>query len=92
MKLDLDAAHRHCYKSRREAMTSKICGCFHCLAIFPPCEIEQWLDDGQTAMCPKCGTDSVIGSASGFSIDEQFLRSMNQRWFSCGGPRADLVH
>jgi len=91
-KPDLEAAHRHCYKCRKEVMASEICGCFHCLATFPPGEIEEWLDDGQTAMCPKCGIDSVIGSASGFSIDEQFLGSMNQRWFSRGGPRANRVH
>ena len=91
-KPDLEAAHRHCYKCRKEVMASEICGCFHCLATFPPGEIEEWLDDGQTAMCPKCGIDSVIGSASGFSIDEHFLESMNQRWFSCGGPPANRVH
>ena len=91
-KPDLEAAHRHCYKCRKEVMASEICGCFHCLATFPPGEIEEWLDDGQTAVCPKCGIDSVIGSASGFSIDEHFLGSMNQRWFSCGGPRANRVH
>ena len=92
MKPDLEVAHKHCFKSRTEAMASEICGCFYCLATFPPAEIEEWTDNELTPMCPKCGIDSVIGSASGFSIDELFLGSMNQRWFSCGGPRANRVH
>jgi hypothetical protein len=81
MKLDLEAAHKHSFKSRKEVMASELCGCFYCLATFPPTEIEEWTDDEQTPMCPKCGIDSVIGSASGFSIDKEFLKSMNARWF-----------
>jgi hypothetical protein len=82
MKSDLEAAHKHSFKSRKEAIASEICGCFYCLATFPPTEIELWTDDEQTPMCPKCGIDSVIGSASGFRIDKEFLKSMNVRWFS----------
>jgi len=34
--------------------------------IFPPNQITEWVDadstgEGQTALCPKCGIDSVIG-------------------------------
>jgi len=82
MKLDLEAAHKHSFKSRKETMASELCGCFYCLATFLPAEIEEWTDDGQTPLCPKCGIDSVIGSASGFLIDKEFLKSMNARWFS----------
>jgi len=34
----------------------------------PPNEIQDWTDDGDTALCPKCGIDSVIGSVSGYPI------------------------
>ena len=68
-KPDLAAAHKHCFKSRKEALASEICGCFYCLATFPPGEIEEWTDD-------------KMGSASGFSVDKEFLRLMNERWFS----------
>jgi len=34
----------------------------------------------QTAICPYCGVDSVIGSASGFPITKDFLKRMNKRW------------
>ena len=50
---------------------SDSCGCFNWFAVFPPREITQWTDVdangiGQTAICPHCGIDAVIGSASGY--------------------------
>lgn len=36
----------------------------------------------QSAMCPKCGIDSVIGSRSGYPITAEFLSRMEKRWFS----------
>jgi hypothetical protein len=35
----------------------------------------------QTAMCPDCGIDSVIGSRSGYPITIDFLKRMHGRWF-----------
>jgi hypothetical protein len=35
----------------------------------------------QSAMCPKCGIDSVIGSRSGYPITIEFLGRMKERWF-----------
>ena len=66
-------------------MDSEACGCFHCLSIFPPSEIEEWTDelhaDQVTAICPHCMIDSVIGSASGCPISREFLETMKKRWF-----------
>lgn len=83
---DLMDAHQHSINHRTEIMGSEICGCFHCLAIFEPVRIEAWIDEnengqGQTALCPKCGIDSVIGLGSGHSITKTFLRKMNSHWF-----------
>ena len=79
----LIAAHKHCFRQEREVMESAICGCFYCLETFPPTEIEDWADDGPpTALCPRCGIDSVIGDASGFPVvDKAFLGDMNMYWF-----------
>jgi hypothetical protein len=62
------------------------------LAIFTPLQIEDWVDEwdkngveinegGQTALCPKCGIDSVIGSKSGYPITSAFLEKMHAHWF-----------
>jgi hypothetical protein len=36
---------------------------------------------GQTAICPKCGIDSVVSSDLPIT-DEIFLDEMNKYWFS----------
>jgi hypothetical protein len=37
---------------------------------------------GQTALCPRCGIDAVIGSASGYPITQDFLQRMRADCFS----------
>ncbi len=78
-------AHRHSINNRSELIESDQCGCFYCRRLFPPSKIEEWTDDddevGQTALCPYCGIDSVIGSKSGFPITRDFMKIMNRHWF-----------
>jgi hypothetical protein len=81
------AAHEHAAHHRHEVIRSTQCGCFYCLSIFEPAAITAWVDEaeagiGTTALCPKCGIDSVIGSASGFPITVSFLDEMRQYWFA----------
>jgi hypothetical protein len=82
---ELKAAHARSIRHRAEVERSGDCGCFHCLAIFEPRSINAWTDQengtGQTALCPECGIDSVIGGASGLPVSESFLRSMRSHWF-----------
>jgi hypothetical protein len=83
--MDLEEAHSHSIRNRDELIRSEICGCFFCSATFTPAEITGWIDEpngeGKTAECPRCGIDSVIGSASGYPIGAAFLREMHDRWF-----------
>lgn len=78
-------AHQYSSWHRKGIENSETCGCFYCLAIFKPLEIQEWVDEyngiGQTALCPKCGIDSVIGSHNGFPISVEFLKKMKQYWF-----------
>ena len=75
------AAHKHSSNHRDELLASQFCGCFYCLEIYSSAEIVDWVDDGQCALCAKCGIDSVIGSGAGFPITKEFLKSMNEYWF-----------
>ena len=79
---DVLRAHKHSIRHRAEIEASSICGCFYCLRTFKPEEISEWIDDEQTALCPFCPVDSVIGSASGFPITREFLQRMHDYWFS----------
>ena len=76
-------AHKYSFKQRNQISSGEsICGCFCCENIFYAKDIEIWVDNEQTAMCPHCGIDSVICESSGYTIDEAFLKSMNEHWFS----------
>ena len=74
-------AHKHSSNHRAELKVSDVCGCFYCLSTFPPNTIVEWIDDEQTALCPKCSVDSVIGLASGYLISHEFLKRMHDYWF-----------
>lgn len=74
-------AHDHSSRHRQEILGSDLCGCFYCSKTFLPTEITEWTDEDQTAFCPKCGVDSVIGSASGLPITKKFLDEMSRHWF-----------
>jgi len=82
--LDIFAAHRHSSQNREEIRRrSGVCGCFSCLSVFHPDQVTDWCDDGETALCPRCGVDAVIGSGSGYPVDdEDFLRAMYLEWFT----------
>jgi hypothetical protein len=80
---DYILAHNHSSRHRTELEASEKCGCFYCLNTFEPSEIVDWLEEGDgTALCPRCGIDSVIGSQSGYPITDSFLLEMNRYWFS----------
>jgi hypothetical protein len=79
-------AHTHSLRHRAEILASSVCGCFYCCSMFEPSSIRDWVDEdnngeGQTALCPHCGIDSVIGDQSGSEISFEFLRTMKRYWF-----------
>ncbi|MBS7565764.1 hypothetical protein KHS38_15250 [Mucilaginibacter sp. Bleaf8] len=78
-------AHRHSIFNKRAVQDSLTCGCFYCLQVFAPKEINEWVEEDNdktgTALCPYCGVDAVLGSASGYPVDNiSFLTSMHERW------------
>jgi len=79
--VDLEKAKEHAAHNRQSLTTEQACGCFFCQRIFDSKEIA-WPDDDDTAMCPYCGIDAVIGESSGLPITKQFLRSMREYWFT----------
>ena len=82
---DIIKAHEHSSNHYKEIVDSDICGCFYCQTIFKPSEIIEWIDEdeneiGQTALCPFCGIDSVIGDKS-IELSEELLMGMKEYWF-----------
>lgn len=80
--IDYVKAHEFSFNHRIQLSKDNKCGCFYCLKIFNPKEIEEWIEDQHgTAICPYCGNDSIIGEYSGYHITKEFLREMQQYWF-----------
>jgi|RhiMethySRZTD1v2_1073278.scaffolds.fasta_scaffold80912_3 hypothetical protein len=78
---EVQAAHARSSNHREEVIASTLCGCFYCCATFPATEIDVWIDEDRTALCPRCGIDSVLGDRSGFPIHAEFLATMKAHWF-----------
>lgn len=80
-------AHKLCTRNREALGKSERAGCFYCLSTFAPSEIEEWLDKEVTALCPRCGIDSVLPETDTYPLDELFLRELQGFWF--GEPEGD---
>jgi cytosine/creatinine deaminase len=79
-------AHRFCKRHKAQVLASKQCGCFYCLQLFSPSEIEIWLGEGEgTAMCPRCGIDAVLPERPGVELTAELLEEMHHYWF--GPPK-----
>lgn len=70
--------------NRQEVKKSDTCGCFYCRKMFVPKEIKNWIidDKGDTALCPYCQIDAVIGNASGFEINKKLLEELYNKYFT----------
>lgn len=83
---ELENIHKHSIRNQSELSCSPVCGCFHCGRIFGFKDIKDFITEpensGKTAICPYCGIDSVIGSASGYGITSEFLKELYKYWFN----------
>ncbi len=79
----LKIAHDNCSEHKKEILKSEFCGCFYCCEKFETKDIKEWILDekDETAICPKCGIDSVVSEKYPIS-DINFLNEMNECWFS----------
>jgi hypothetical protein len=82
---ELKVIYSHSIRNEESILKSNLCGCFHCICIFPATDIklsEMMVEkDGvKTAICPICGIDSVLGDAS-VEITAEILEAMNEYYF-----------
>lgn len=78
---DVKALHDLCSNNKALLEKSGVAGCFYCCDTFHPSEVKEWIDGGDTALCPKCGIDSVLPSAS-VALSPALLLAMNEHWFA----------
>jgi len=81
MSINLELMHKSSFNNKKIISKSKQCGCFYCFALFSPSEIKDWVDEGNTSLCPRCGMDSVIGDAVGIEVNKELLTEMKEKHF-----------
>ena len=62
---------KHTRENRAEVGRSEVCGCLYCEQLYRPGEIVGWV--GETALCPRCGRKSVVGSDAGIVLTRELL-------------------
>jgi hypothetical protein len=70
--------HRTSFKNRELLKLDRSFSCFYCFLSSSTLIIEEWTDEGQTAICPKCHIDSVLAG----EIDQPLLAEMHKRYFT----------
>jgi len=78
--MDLEKLHDGCFRNRSSLGKAANCGCFYCCKEFRFAEIAEWVDGGETALCPYCGIDAVLPFNTP-AADPELLRAMHARWF-----------
>ena len=77
----LMAIYAHTLRNRKVLEASRLCGCADCRRVFPAAEVAHWADDGQTGICPYCGTDALVGDAAGWPLTTELLEELNNLYF-----------
>jgi hypothetical protein len=79
-EMRLKALHKTSMHNRKSLSEAAVCGCFYCLRDFGFDQITRWVDNDDTALCPFCEIDSVLGFDT-TSADATLLRQMREYWF-----------
>lgn len=77
----LKRLHTYSAHNRSRIAVADKCYCFHCKAVLDSREITDYADHGQTAICPKCGIDSIIPDSIDEPLNEKTVAELNQYWF-----------
>lgn len=73
----------------RQFMTpGAACRCFHCLKSFSAEQIGHWVDDGNTALCPHCGINSVLSGGAN-SLSDALIQQLHAVYFGSSRKYTD---
>ena len=77
----LERLHAYSVNNRRLIDVSNRCYCFYCKQSMYRGEIERYIDNGQTAICPRCQIDAIIPDSIEEAVDENIIAEMHEYWF-----------
>jgi NAD-dependent SIR2 family protein deacetylase len=76
----LQRIYQHSRLNRPFMVPGSGCRCFHCLKEFAAEEVSRWTDGGETALCPRCGIDSVL-SNNADELTDDLIRQLQATFF-----------
>lgn len=80
---EMRKAHKFTHSNLWYLSENQTCRCIYCLEEFESNEIDDYtLDD--TALCPRCGIDAVIGEKSGCIITKEEAEEFYEFFFLSG--------
>lgn len=78
--MEIKEASKYSIKNKESINKSTFCSCYYCFSTFKKEEIINWTDSMQTAICPKCSVDSVLGDDT-IAFDKDFFEKLHNYWF-----------
>lgn len=74
------------FANRESISKSSTCVCYHCLCRFSANAVDNWIEDikDDTAICPACGIDSVLGDATGLDLSDAVILQVSKKSFGVG--------
>ena len=76
--IKIEEAHERSWKNASEIEDTTTCSCYYCCSTFKGSDIDEYVDNDETALCPVCGIDSVIPE----EVNKEKLEEINKYNFS----------
>jgi NAD-dependent SIR2 family protein deacetylase len=64
-------------KDKKNFNNVQQCSCYHCFKAFSACEIKEWKEKFEIALCPFCGKDTVMFG----KVSSAYLTQKHSRFF-----------
>lgn len=74
-------ASEYSIRNRAGLEASQWAACYYCLEVFPATEVTEFVEEGETGMCPCCGIDSVLPETAGYAFLPAKLMELRTFWF-----------
>lgn len=81
---ELHEIHNHCTANREDVEASSRCACFCCQKVYRATEVYDFIVEPslkETALCPHCGVDAVIGDVTGIPFYKELIGKLHQHYF-----------
>ena len=73
--------HTYSVHNKKMVEESENCHCYYCQSTVDSGSVESYADDGETALCPRCGINALIPDSVDEKIDANVLHDMHEYWF-----------